>query len=225
MKVALLIQARVNSTRFPGKVFEMLGEKQVLRHLVDTCESVKIFPKALEIETKVIVPSRDASIFEEHGYEVFESPTVDEDNLLRRYSAAVNTFGYDGFVRLTSDCPLLSKELIETTVKALMNHDYVTNTIYRTFQDGLDCQAINSRAFDYYKKLLPHEQHLFYFLESNQIVQKEFQAAGFSIHHILNSDKQILNPYLEENKLSIDTVQDLERVRRFYEQSKKREAE
>jgi spore coat polysaccharide biosynthesis protein SpsF len=218
MKIGLLIQARANSTRLPNKVFEMLGDKMVLTHLIDTCESVNLYPKALKLETKVLIPLGDSDIFTEKG---FGGDCValegTESDLLTRYSMAQDILGCDAFLRLTADCPLLPKHVIEQTIVALMTHDYVSNTMQRTFIDGHDCQGISSRAFAWYKGLLATEEHLFSHLEQNRLVQDQATAAGLSLHQIIDGRPNILNPYAKDNKLSIDTSEDLERVRHIYQ--------
>lgn len=220
MRIGLLIQSRVNSTRFPGKVFEMLGDKQVLRHLVDTCESVKIFPKALEIKTHILIPIDDERAFNDYLDKCLFTP-CDENDLLTRYKNIVSANGFDSFLRLTSDCPLITRNLIEDAITALMTYDYVSNTIIRTCVDGLDVQGMSAKAFAWYTAQLNSEEHLFRTLDGNISFQQQFQNAGFSMHQIVDGSQNIANPYHQANKLSIDTPDDLERLRKIYEARKK----
>jgi len=98
-------------------------------------------------------------------------------------------------------------------VKKLETHDYVSNTISRTFPDGFDCQGITRRAWEWYGERVAEEEHLFQKLET--CLLNDFIKHGFSINHVISSEKVIINPYHPDNKLSIDTEEDLARVKKY----------
>lgn len=222
MRIGLFIQARANSHRLPNKVFKEIGGKQVLQHVIDTCQSIDIFKKVLKLDTRVLILEKDFEFFCQEGYKAdIVVCAVKDDDLLGRYKTALLDESYDAFIRITSDCPLLPKSVLEAVIKGLMTYDYVTNTMNRTFLDGHDCQGMSTKAFAWYINQLDHEEHLFAHLEQNALVQDEFEKAGYTINQIVDMSPQILNPYSAQNKLSVDTQEDLDRLQKIYEGMKK----
>ena len=159
-KIAIIIQARLNSTRLPRKVFLELDGKRVIDHVVDTCKSVCV--EDIETEVRLAVPCTDYKEF----YDYARDKNIDvyyghdENNLVERYEQAF-TKECDGFIRITADCPLIPRHVIEACIGALTSYHYVTNTMQRTFPDGFDCQGISRRAWNWYRDEVLNEEHLF----------------------------------------------------------------
>lgn len=224
LKLLIGIQARSDSTRFPGKIYEKIGEKSVLKHVYDACD-VKVYPNLIETIRLVLPPQTDGKLIDfckYEGMDVLQAPDgmdIKDDNLVMRYFHAVANTDADFLIRITSDCPLMDPLWIRRAVIGLLDYDYVTNTMHRTAIDGHDVQGITRKAFEWYATTILTDidlEHPFMEIEQNY----KFRAAFCEKFKILNigvQDRQILNPYLPENKLSIDTPQDLERVRAVYE--------
>jgi|SRR5580765_6370261 len=201
MIILVGIQARSNSTRFPGKIFEMIGDKSVLEHVFKTCESVG--------ETAVLGPMGDVDLaLETVRIGAHALWSADEENVFRRYERAVQK--YDGIIRVTADCWNIPKEMIEETMKLLESCDYVSNCIYRSFPEGWDCQGVTKRGLEWIAKHARDKEHVFAKFEANEEIRNKFVKAGMSIRQILNSQ----NCIFEKN--SIDTKEDLERAREVY---------
>src|SRR5688572_27176122 len=128
MKVVCVVQARVNSTRLPGKALLPLHGQSVLSHVI---ERVKQCPLIDEI----VVATPDDEIEAEakaFGVSVFRGS--ESDVLDRTHGAAVSARA-GVVVRVTSDCPLVCPTLLEEMVFRFQNEriDYLSNTLDRTY--------------------------------------------------------------------------------------------
>jgi spore coat polysaccharide biosynthesis protein SpsF len=147
MAVAIL-QARMSSTRLPGKVMKPLaGRPMVERQLerVSRCQALSRI---------IVATSTDASDdplaahLEGLGVDVFRGSLTD---VLGRYMGAARAFGVTGqVVRLTADCPLADPGVIDDCVRlhARLGVDYVSNGRQPTYPHGLDVEAFNLSALE-----------------------------------------------------------------------------
>ena len=154
----IIIQARMTSTRLPGKVLLPLCGDTVLGIMLRRLEAFK--------DAIIIATTDDGSEApivawcEEHGIPCHRGST--EDVLSRYYNAAV-AFGERGtIIRLTSDCPLIDPEVIRAMLDQFDSgaYDYLSNTTSRTFPRGLDTEIFTFEALKsaHEKALLPLER-------------------------------------------------------------------
>jgi spore coat polysaccharide biosynthesis protein SpsF (cytidylyltransferase family) len=143
--IAAIIQARIGSTRLPGKVIKDLCGKPVLWHVVT---------RAMEAQTidTVIVATTDkkeddviVDLCHEYNFPVYRGS---ENDVLDRYYQCASMFYADTIVRITSDCPLIDPHVIDLVVQNFNEgtYDYVTNTLEYTFPDGLDVEVFSFEA-------------------------------------------------------------------------------
>jgi spore coat polysaccharide biosynthesis protein SpsF len=147
MRVVAIIQARMGSTRLPGKVMKDLGGKTVLARVVARAR------RAIEIEEVVIAtthePDDDRIVDECRRLEVrvFRGAVND---VLDRYHHAAKEVGAEAIVRITSDCPLIEPEITDATIRAFLERrpDYASNVLERTYPRGLDTEIMTRAALD-----------------------------------------------------------------------------
>ena len=140
--VVAVIQARMGSTRLPGKVLLRMAGDTVLGHVVRRALSVRGVDKVVVATT--MLPEDDClvRVAQEHGAAVTRGP--DED-VLARYVLAFAEHGGEVGVRVTADCPCLDPRLVaqglehfkETTPRL----DYLSNTVQRSFPRGYDFEV------------------------------------------------------------------------------------
>lgn len=123
-RVVAIVQARMGSTRFPGKVLRPIAGKPLLWHTVHRLKRCKTL-HAIAIATSTA--HRDdaiAGFCRDEGIAVIRGP---EENVLARYVLAADRMNADVIVRVSSDAPLLDEEFIDHLVNALIaqNGDYV----------------------------------------------------------------------------------------------------
>lgn len=146
-RVVAIIQARMGSTRLPGKTLMDLGGKTVLDHVLDRLAFV---PELDAIVLATTTNSED-DVIEAHckqrGTTVFRGHPTD---VLDRYHAAAHAQDAEVVVRITADCPLLDPTVISSVVDAacLPDTDYASNVHPQTYPDGLDAEALSSKALD-----------------------------------------------------------------------------
>lgn len=147
MRVVAIIQARMGSTRLPGKVLMDLAGRTMLEHVAERAL------RAPGIDDVVIAtsdqPADDgiAALAKRRGLKVFRGSEAD---VLARYHGAAVANRADAVVRITADCPLLDPDVVGQVVARLRQGDvdYVNNTTPPTFPDGLDCEAFTFEALD-----------------------------------------------------------------------------
>lgn len=143
MKIVAIIQARMGSTRLPGKVLKDLAGDTVLARVVNRTQRARELHQVV-VATSVL-PADDAIVSEceRLGVAFFRG---DEADVLDRYYRAAQQFAADVVVRITSDCPLIDPELIDEHIQRLRerwNHvDFVSNMGHPSYPLGLAVEAM-----------------------------------------------------------------------------------
>ncbi len=147
MKIVAIVQARMGSTRLPGKVLKpVCGEPLIGLLLKRLCKSRNI--------NKIVLATSDGAentplinYVEDIGYEVYVGSELDV--LDRFYQAALGEKA-DAIVRITGDCPLIDPTLIDEVIAKYLesNADYASNVEPPTFPDGLDTEIFSFRALE-----------------------------------------------------------------------------
>lgn len=189
-----IIQARLGANRLPRKVFMALGRVNVLNSVVRRVKE----SSAVDI-TIVATPDTEVAAKVWHTC----SYVGDERNVLKRYYECAYRFGLETVVRITSDCPMVPPTEIDRTIDAFYaeDADYATNR--PNVPDGWDVEVFTFNAlYDAYMNATePYDlEHVTPYIKRN------------------NNLKRLS---LEAPKLSVDTKEDLERVRKFYELERK----
>lgn len=213
MKILIGIQARSNSKRFPGKIFEKLGDKSLLQWIYSAARNTKELHQRKhqdEVHVKILGPAHDPELSTHCGSYQMElvQPACDENDLAQRYFEASK--GYSHLVRLTADCPLHNPNVIHTAMVQLKNFDYVSNTIFRSYPEGLDVQCASVKAYEWIMEHSSDREHPFYEFDMNKKLRDQFEKE-FKINHLMNPDFAFLF-----KGLSIDTKEDLELLRKAY---------
>ena len=144
---AIIVQARMASTRLPGKVLLPLAGQTVLWHTLTRCAAV-----AGAALVCCAIPDNDhcapvAKEAERSGARVTRGP---ESDVLARYLASATEIGADIIMRVTSDCPVIDPWVSADVLKARAetNADYACNNMPRRWPHGLDCEAFTRAALE-----------------------------------------------------------------------------
>jgi spore coat polysaccharide biosynthesis protein SpsF len=145
MSVLCIVQARLGSTRFPGKVLEPLGGTTVLGQVLDRLQRARTL-EAIVVATTT--SPRDEALVaycERRATPVFRGS---EDDVLARYHGAATRFGGDPIVRVTSDCPFVDPATLDRVVAAHRESgvDYTGNDLVRTYPLGLSVEVFAMAA-------------------------------------------------------------------------------
>jgi len=140
MKTIALIQARMTSSRLPGKVLQDVAGKPMLLHVVNRAQQAKSVDNVAIITSTHESDDAIGRCCIENSIPCFRGNL---DDVLDRYYQAARHFQADVIVRITADCPLLDPIIVDKVVNAFNDgtYDYVSNTIECTYPDGLDTEV------------------------------------------------------------------------------------
>jgi spore coat polysaccharide biosynthesis protein SpsF len=145
-RTVAIIQARMGSTRLPGKVLAELDGDTMLAQVVRRLRAAR------RIDEIVVATSTD----DDDDAVAREASRLDTGmhrgspfDVLGRFVGAARAYRADAIVRITADCPLLDPEVVDQVVGALTDEvDYASNTHDRCFPRGLDAEALHRDTLD-----------------------------------------------------------------------------
>lgn len=143
MKKVFIVQARMTSTRLPGKVMMDLAGKPMLAQQI---QRLKRCATADEILIATTTNAADEPIIELARQEGLSWFRGSEHDVLGRYVGAARQAHAEVVVRITADCPLIDPEIADSVVRELIGNssvcDYSSNVVKRTYPQGLDTEAL-----------------------------------------------------------------------------------
>lgn len=146
MRIVAIIQARMASSRLPGKVLAELGGTTMLAQVV---RRVRAASRITDVVVATSAGTGDDPVAREAarlGAGVHRGPAAD---VLARYLGAAEEYRAGIIVRITADCPLVDPGVIDRVVGALTRDvDYASNTHDRCFPRGLDVEAMHRDTLD-----------------------------------------------------------------------------
>jgi len=147
MKVAAIIQARMGSSRLPGKVLRPVLGRPLLDYQVQRLRHARSIDAVVVATTTGL---SDEPIVEYCRQSSTECLRGDEQDVLARYHYAAHAISADVVARVTADCPLLDPSVVDAVVNRFAGGgvDYVSNVHQRTFPRGLDVEVFSLAALD-----------------------------------------------------------------------------
>lgn len=150
MKTGIVVQARMGSTRLPGKVMLKILGKSLLQLQI---ERLKRVPEVDHIIIATTLKETESPIVELinslDGIDLFRG---EELNVLDRYYQAAKLFKLDTIIRITSDCPLIDPKVTYQVLKKYIDlrgrAEYVSNVFPRTYPRGLDTEVFSFQALE-----------------------------------------------------------------------------
>jgi glutamate-1-semialdehyde 2,1-aminomutase len=145
--ILAVIQARMSSTRLPGKVMKDILGKPMIVHMLERVKRSRYIDKIVLATS--INPDNDVmeKMLVQSGNNVFRG---NEHDVLDRYYQAALAYHPDVVVRLTGDCPLIDHAIIDNVIEHFISnkYDYVSNIDPPTFPDGLDTEVFSFKALE-----------------------------------------------------------------------------
>ena len=148
MRTVAVVQARLGSTRLPGKVLLPLAGQPLLSRVMSRAARASSVDDVVVATTTLASDDRIVDLAEREGWPVVRGSETD---LLERYVQAARSHRADRVVRITSDCPLIDPGLIDDVAAALEREagDYASNTLEpRTYPRGLDVEVVTRDALE-----------------------------------------------------------------------------
>jgi spore coat polysaccharide biosynthesis protein SpsF (cytidylyltransferase family) len=144
---AIIVQARMTSTRLPGKVLLPLAGDTVLAHVLTRCRAI---PGADVVVCAIPEGEAGQGLAEEARRAGAVVVAGDESDVLARYLKAARAVDADVIMRVTSDCPAIDPAICGAVITALVSSgaDYACNNMPRGWPHGLDCEAMTRDALE-----------------------------------------------------------------------------
>jgi glutamate-1-semialdehyde 2,1-aminomutase/spore coat polysaccharide biosynthesis protein SpsF len=145
--VIAIIQARMGSSRLPGKVLLEIGGHPILWHVVRRLRKARSIDKVVVATTTAPADDAIAEFCSARGVACFRGSEAD---VLDRYYRAACAFGADVVVRITADCPFVDPAIVDRCVGIFWedNYDYVSNTLTIAYPDGMDVEVFSRSCLD-----------------------------------------------------------------------------
>ncbi|GAA0454025.1 glycosyltransferase family protein [Alkalibacillus silvisoli] len=204
MKIVAIIQARMGSTRLPGKVLKPVLGKPLLAYQLKQMKRAKLIDTMVVATTDLLEDDAIVTFCNEYNMDYFRGSETD---VLSRYYEAANTFQADAIVRLTSDCPLIDPTVVDSIIGHFLTnktYDYVSNTIDRTYPRGMDVEIFTIKALRLayiHAKAMREREHV-----TPYMINKSNQ---FNIDQVVRSEDQ------SHLRLTVDTAEDFELIKRI----------
>lgn len=205
-KVVCIIQARMASSRLPGKVLKDLAGKPMLEWVVQRAMQSKLIDQVLVATTTDPQDDLLAEFCEGHGYAFYRGSMFD---VLDRYYQAAQQHQAEVIVRLTADCPLIDPQMLDDNLREFLDAqpplDFAANRLpmERTVPIGLDTEICTFKALKtaWEEAVEPHQrEHVMPFFYE--------QPQRFNILHIKH------DPDYGHLRWTVDTPDDLVLLRR-----------
>lgn len=145
MEVVAIVQARMRSNRFPGKMMKELVGKPVLWHVINRLKRAKLIDKIVVATTVKEIDKPIRELAEKLGIDGFAGS---EDDVLDRYYQASKEYDAEIIVRVTADCPLIDPQIVDKVISYYLENkdklDYVRSGL--SFPDGVGDSEVFSFA-------------------------------------------------------------------------------
>ena len=172
--IAAIIQARMGSTRLPGKVLRELSGIPMLQFQVNRVRKSRLLNQTIVATSTLTQDDEIARFCSSKDIPYFRGS---ENDVLSRYYGAAKAYCVDTIVRITADCPLVDPAVIDRSIELFENNtfDYVANTVppeTSHFPDGSDVEIVSLQALERANREVTSEsdrEHVtFYFWKSKQ---------------------------------------------------------
>lgn len=206
MKTVIIVQARMTSTRLPGKILKEVLQKPLLEYQLERLRRVR---NTDELVIATTTNDTDLPIIDFCSRYHIKFFRGSEEDVLARYYLAASAHEASNVVRITSDCPLIDPDIIDQVIQTYMDNqatvDYVSNTLIRTYPRGMDTEVFSFSVLEeaYRKALLSTErEHVTPYIYGHD----RFRIKQVTAHNDLS-----------KHRWTVDTPEDYELIRRIIE--------
>lgn len=207
MKTVAIIQARMNSSRLPGKIVRHILGKPMLELLIERLKRAKLIDQIVVATTNNTSDDVVEKLTHHIGVGCFRGS---EEDVLDRVLCAAHANVADVIVELTGDNPLIDPTVIDRVIRIyqMKNVDYVSNNMKRTYPFGLDTRIFSTRVLEEVSKLtqdpIDHEHVSIFIYEHPEIFT------------LFNIESDLPEKYWNI-RLTVDTQEDFQLIKAIYE--------
>jgi spore coat polysaccharide biosynthesis protein SpsF len=207
VKTAAIIEARMASSRLPGKVLLPVLNLPMLGRLIMRLKSIDLLDQIIVATTDNSDDGLVAATAAKYGAEVYRGS---ENDVLGRVLEAAKKYDVDLIVEITGDCPIIDPKIVVTVIQNYFESsaDYVSNSNIRSYPDGMDVQVYRTNVLEYSSSLanLPLErEHVTLHIRQNPTLFKILD---------IHAPKEFFYPNLG---LTLDTSEDFDLLTKIIE--------
>ena len=221
MKIAAIVQARMGSSRFPGKVMKLIQDVPMIEILIKRLSKSKLIHQIIVATSRNDENTPLVNHLESMN---IECEIGSEEDVLSRYYNAAKKNQVDVVVRITGDCPLVDANLVDRCIREFIDKDvsYVSNVLPCTFPDGLDVEVFSFESLEdaYLNNTLSTEkEHVTPYIinsenykKSNIEHSKDLSKSRWTVDEILDFEviKEVFNYFSPNIYFSWEEVVKLE---------------
>ncbi len=199
MKFVAIIQARLDSKRYPYKVLEKIQNKTIIQIIYERLFKISQIDKVIF----AIPNTSNNNLLENYLIKnKYNFKKGSHKNLLLRYYNISKLYKGYNIIRITADCPLIDKTIIKKCISEFKtgNFDYVTNTFPPTFPDGYDVEIFSEKILEkaYLNAKTDYEkEHVTPYIKNNNFTRIKNIYSNYNLNFI---------------KISIDTKEDFKNI-------------
>lgn len=203
-KIGIITQARMTSTRLPGKILKTVNNKTLLHYHIERLQHAEV-----SIAIATTINATDDCVCQYAQANNINYYRGSEQNVLSRFYETALKFNYDIIVRVTSDCPLIDGELIKQSISKYVQLNnpnlYMGNAVERTYARGFDFEIF---SFQLLKEAYNNAtntadlEHVTPYIWQNK-------SGKVQLHHIT---QPINNSHL---RITVDTAHDFELIQQL----------
>lgn len=203
MTIAIIVQARMTSTRLPGKVLKPVLGKPLLAYQIERLKRVEAADRIVIATTRNGADDPIVELCQVLAVDYFRGS---EQDVLSRYYGAAQAAQADVVVRVTSDCPLIDPAIIDQVIQVYVTqrdrYDYVSNALKRTYPRGMDSEVLPTWALEqaYQEATAPPErEHVTPFIYN--------RPERYALGHVTYPQD------LSHHRWTVDTSEDFELIK------------
>lgn len=210
MKIDAIVQARMGSTRLPGKVLKKLNGITLLESLIQQLRHSKLLDRIIIATTTNPEDNEIFQFLEQSSIDVFQGSNLD---VLDRYYRCATEFNCKHIVRITADNPLVDPIIVDETLQEYIDNDfdYVNNFTKKTYPTGTEAEVFsyNTLRSAWKKATSKYDRE---------------HVTPYIYNHPENFKTQCLSYSEDLSHLhwTVDTIDDLNLVRDIYKKISKR---
>lgn len=208
MKISAIVASRMTSTRLPGKILMDLCGKPALCQLIDRLKQSKYLH---DIVIATTTNKQDNIVVQTANDMAVSCYRGSEEDVLGRHVQAAEASNTDLIVHITSDCPLLDAETIDTVIERMLEHpylDFVANDIIQTYPLGFSVEVFRTSTLKEVDQLTndpADREHVSLYMYERP---KEYHLSNVEAPYFLRHP---------EYRLTLDTMEDYQLISRVYE--------
>lgn len=203
-KFVAIIQARIGSTRLPGKALLDIAGRPMLLHVIERMQRSEEIDKIVVATTHNERDDEIEDFCKKHEVSFYRGS---ENDVLDRYYQCAKEYAADIVVRVTSDCPLIDPRVVDMVINEYKKgeSDYSSNIVERTYPRGMDVEVFSFKAL----------------AKAHREAHEDYQREHVTPFIHENPEKFILTNVLGDEdfsryRITVDTPEDMEMVSRLY---------